>query len=112
MQVSRNLIFGARDTGYSGRLGQESTFVDSYFEMDTSKDTVKDFETIEDLREQAANEGVLLQLRPFESVFGDYRTTWFDYLSTAVLLLVPVVSFLFLARWIWNVRRESLVVCC
>ena len=107
LQVSRSLIFGARDTGYFGRSGQESTFVDSYFEMDTARDTYKEFKNIEELRQQAASEGVLLQLRPFNSVFGDYRTTWFDYLSGMVLLLVPSVSFFLLARWIWKIRQST-----
>ena len=107
LQVSRNLIFGARDTGYFGRLGQESTFVDSYFEMDTAKDTYKEFKTIAELRQQAANEGVSLQLRRFDSVFGDYRTTWFDYLSCIILLLVPGVGFFLLARCVWKIRRST-----
>ena len=107
LQVSKNLIFGARDTGYFGRLGQESTFVDSYFEMDTAKDTYREFKTLDELRQQAASEGVSLQLRPFDSVFGDYRTTWFDYLSGVILLLVPGVGFFLLARWIWKIRRSA-----
>lgn len=108
LQVSKNLIFGARDTGYFGRIGQESTFVDSYFELDTTKDTYQEFKTIEELRQQAANQGVSVQLRPFDSVFGDYRTTWFDYLSAIILLLVPAVGFFLLSRWIWRMRRSSL----
>ena len=107
LQVSKGLIFGARDTGYFGRLGQESSFVDSYFEMDTAKDSYKEFKTLDDLRRQAASEGVSLQLRPFDSVYEDYRTTWFDYLSGIILLLVPGVGLFLLARWVWKIRRSA-----
>jgi len=75
LQVSRNLIFGARDSDYFHRLGQESKFVDAYFELDTAKKTHTEFKSADELRRRAAEEGVALNLRPFESVFGDYRTT-------------------------------------
>jgi hypothetical protein len=107
LQVSKSLIFGARDTGYLGRLGQESKFVDSYFELNATNGAYKEFKTIDELRKQAASEGVLLQLRPFESVFGDYRTTWFDYVAGVILLLVPSAGFIALVRWVWRTRRNT-----
>jgi hypothetical protein len=105
LQVTDSLIFGARDTGYFGRIGQESKFVDSYFELDTKQNKVTDFKSLEDLRKQASSEGITLNLRPFESVFGDYRTTWFDYAAGLILIAVPLLGFALLVRWVWKLRR-------
>ncbi|WP_158786898.1 hypothetical protein [Granulicella sp. L46] len=110
LQVSHSLIFGASDTGYFGRIGQESKFVDSYFELDTKQNKVTEFKSLEDLRKRASSEGILLNLRPFESVFGDYRTTWFDYAAGLILIAVPLFGFASLVRWVWKIRtlREEL----
>jgi hypothetical protein len=67
------LIFGARDSGYFERIGQESKAVDAYFELDTSKKTHTEFSSLEELRKRAAGEGISLNLREFQSVFGDYK---------------------------------------
>jgi hypothetical protein len=107
LQVSRGLIFGARDKGYFGRIGQESRLVDSYFELDTTKKTHTEFDSLAGLRQRATSEGVVLQLRDFVSVYADYRNTWFDYLAGGVLLLVPGIGFFLLARWVWKVRRSE-----
>lgn len=108
LQVSNGLIFGARDSGYFSRIGQDSTVVDTYFELNTTRKTHVEFKTLEELRQQASHEGVTLQLRQFASVFGDYRTTWFDYLAGATLILLPLVAFIILARWVWRVRQLGL----
>jgi hypothetical protein len=105
LQVSQSLIFGARDVGYFGRIGQESKFVDSYFELQTKQNKVIEFKSLEDLRNRASSEGVTLNLRPFEAVFGDYRTTWFDYISGLILIVVPLIGFGLLVRWVWTIRR-------
>jgi hypothetical protein len=107
LQVADKLIFGARDSGYFGRIGQESRLVDSYFELDTTRKTHTEFKVESDLRQRAASQGVRLNLREFDSVFRDYRTTWFDYAAAAILLLVPAIALLFLVRWIWRVRRST-----
>jgi hypothetical protein len=107
LQVSKGLIFGASDSGYFSRIGQNSTVVDTYFELDTTKKTHAEFKSIDELRQRAAGEGVTLQLRDFASVFGDYRTTWFDYSAYAILLLLPMVGLILLIRRIWKIRRLS-----
>src|ERR1700749_555922 len=56
LQEARTLIFGARDTGYFDRIGQESNFVDSYFELDTSRNAQTEFKTLDDLRRRASSE--------------------------------------------------------
>jgi hypothetical protein len=106
LQVSNELIFGARDSGYFGRMGQESNFVDSYFELDTNRNTQLQFKSLDDLRKQATSQGVTLQLREFASVFRSYRTTWFDYLAVLVLFGMPLVGFSWLVRWVWSIRRS------
>jgi hypothetical protein len=106
LQISNGLIFGARDSGYFGRLGQESKAVDAYFELDTMKRTHTEFKSLDELQKRAASEGISLKLREFQSVFGDYRTTWFDYLAGSILLLVPTLGFFVLARWIWKLRVQ------
>jgi len=108
LQVSNGLIFGARDNGYFGRIGQDSKFVDTYFELDTTKDKETEFKSLDDLRSRAASEGITLKLREFQSVFGDYRATWFDYFSGAILLLVPTMGLIALAHWIWKQRAQPM----
>lgn len=105
LQVSKNLIFGASDSGYFGQIGKDSNNVDTWFELNTAKKTHTEFKSLDELRRRAASEGVVLQLRPFASVFGDYRYTWFDYLAGVLLLLLPAVGFFLLARWVWRLRR-------
>jgi energy-coupling factor transporter transmembrane protein EcfT len=107
LQISNDLIFGASDSGYFGRIGQESKVVDTFFELNTAKKIRIEFKTLEELRQRAASEGVTLNLRDFYTVFHDYRTTWFDYLALAVLLLIPFTGFLLLARWIWRLRQPN-----
>jgi hypothetical protein len=106
LQVSNGLIFGARDSGYFGRIGQDSKIVDTYFELDTTKNIQTEFKSLGDLQHRAASEGIQLHLREFQSVFGDYRTTWFDYLAGAILLLTPMGGFLMLSRWIWKLHTQ------
>ena len=84
LQVSNNLILGASDSGYFKRIGE------------TNNPNL--------VRRKAASDGIRLNLREFSSVFGDYRTTWFDYVAFAILLLVPGSAFLLLARWVWQMR--------
>ena len=107
LQISNDLIFGASDSGYFGRIGQESKAVDTYFELNTSKKTHVEFKSLEELRQRAASEGVTLNLREFYSVFHDYRPTWFDYLALAVLLLIPFAGFIFLVRSVWRFRQPN-----
>jgi hypothetical protein len=108
LQISKGLIFGARDSGYFGRIGQDSKFVDTYFELDTTKNKQTEFKSLDDLRSRAASEGVTLDLREFQSVFGDYRTTWFDYFSGVILLLLPMMGLVTLGHWVWKQRVEPI----
>ena len=107
LQIEGKRIFGARDSGYFDRLGKESSAVDTYFELDTDGDSPIEFKSIGQLRQRAASEGVTLSLRSFESVYQDYRITWFDYLAGAILLLVPFSGLLLLSLWVWRVRRRG-----
>lgn len=107
LQVSKALIFGARDSGYFSRIGQDSKAVDTFFEIDTINNRRSEFKSLEELRAQAAHEGVTLNLRGFSAVFDDYRWTWFDYLAGSILLLTPAAGFLILAIWIWRLRKAK-----
>ncbi len=107
LQVSNHLIFGARDEGYFSRIGQDSNFVNAYFELDTVKHTHTEFKSLDELQQRVAGEGVSLKLRTFSSVFNDYRNTWFDYLAGLILLLVPTVGLLALVRRIWRLRQAA-----
>jgi len=107
LQVSGNHILGALDSGYFDRIGQNSSIVDTYFELDAITGTRTEFKSIDSLRQHATSEGITLKLREFESVFRDYRTTWFDYLSGTILLLVPALAFVALSGWVWSIRRRS-----
>ncbi len=106
LQVSKGLIWGARDSGYFSRIGQESKSVDAYFELDTAHHTHTEFKSLDQLQQEAASKGIRLQLREFQSVFGDFRYTWFDYCAFILLLLFPTAGFVTLATWIWRIRRR------
>jgi hypothetical protein len=108
LQVAGDLILGARDTGYFERLGEESNAVDSYFELNTKTMSHKEYGSLTRLQEQAAAEGVRLHLLPFFQVFSQYRTSWFDYVSGLMLVLLPLLGFCLLGRWIWKIRRDNL----
>lgn len=110
LQVSSARIFGARDSGYFDRIGQNSKFVDSYFELDTKSAKIIELNSLDDLKTRAAANGVDLKLRPFEEVFGDYRTTWFDYFAGVMLIATPLVGFALLIRWVWRIRRSRPVL--
>lgn len=107
LQVADHLIFGASDSGYFERIGQDSKLVDTYFELNTATGTQTQFKSLGELQKRAASEGISLHLREFQAVFADYRTTWFDYMAGAMLLLIPAIGFLVLARWIWMIRRST-----
>jgi hypothetical protein len=108
LQVSGDLTFGGRDTGYFGRLGQESNTVDSYFGLNIKTGSHKEYLSLNELREHASAEGVRLNLHRFSDVFSEYRTTWFDYTAGFILVLIPLLAFCFLGRWIWKIRLQNL----
>ena len=106
LQVSNSLIFGASDSGYFNRIGQTNNpnQVDTFFELDTKRNTRIEFKSLEELERKATSDGIRLNLREFAYVFQDYRTTWFDYLAFILLLVPPGSAFLLLARWVWRMR--------
>ncbi|HWA93886.1 MAG TPA: hypothetical protein VG844_04735 [Terracidiphilus sp.] len=108
LQVSSSHIFGVRDSKYFDHIGQDSTNVDTYFDLDTTNGSITEFKSIGELRQHAANEGVQINLRSFYDVYSEYRLTWFDYFALAVLFLIPVTGFLFLVRWVWRIRKQGL----
>jgi hypothetical protein len=107
LQVANRLIFGANDSGYLDRLGDDSKFVDSYFELNTLTGRLTGFTTLDQLRQRAASEGAQLHLREFQAVYWDYRTTWFDYLAKIILFLIPATGFILMSRWIWRLRTST-----
>jgi hypothetical protein len=110
LQVAGNLIFGARDSNYFQQLGEGSTAVDRWFELNTKTGSRVEYPSLDALRASAAAQGVRLHLRDFYSVYSQYRFTWFDDLAAAVLVVVPLVGFGLLVWWIWWIRREELAV--
>ena len=108
LQVSGHHIFGASDSGYFDRIGQDSTAVDTWFELDTNKGVPVEFKSLDGLRQHAASEGIALDLRSFDDVYREYRFTWFDYTAVAILLLVPAAGLIILFRWIWLIREGAL----
>ncbi|MGB0081712.1 MAG: hypothetical protein WBP90_09320, partial [Terracidiphilus sp.] len=107
LQVSKVLIYGARDSGYFNRIGQESNVVDTYFELNASQGTRTEFKSLNELRQRAASQGVSLNLRDFYSVYSDYRFTWFDYLAGLILFLVPASALIALTRWVLRLRHAG-----
>ncbi len=90
-----------------GASGKTHNFVDTYFELDADGSSAVEFKSVDQLRQQAASEGVMLNLRPFDSVYREFRFTWFDYAAAAILIFVPAAGFLLLIVWIWRVRRRG-----
>jgi hypothetical protein len=106
LQIRDNLILGARDSGYFSRIGESAKEVDKWFELDTMSKTHIEFASLEELQREAGAKGIQLKLREFQSVFSDYRTTWFDYLAFAFLFLTPLTGLLILLAWVWKLRRK------
>ena len=109
LQVHGNYILGAQDSGYIQRLGQESTVVDAWFALDTQTGKTQHFKSQTELQSCTSRQGFRLALRPFDSVFRDYRNTWFDYCAGTILILMPLVAFGVLVRWIWTLRTTGRV---
>ncbi|HEU4636586.1 MAG TPA: hypothetical protein VFS41_10435 [Edaphobacter sp.] len=107
LQISDNLIFGARDEDYYGDTARRPGPAISYFLLNTSDRSKTEFSSLGQLRQQALSRRVKLKLRAFNEVFSEYRYTWFDFLAAAILFLVPAAGFLLLARWIWKTRNSS-----
>lgn len=107
MQVAGPLIFGARDSGYFDRIGQDSTSVDAWFELDTKRQTHSEFLSYEALKTQAVKQGSQLRLQPIAEVYGQYRFTWFDWMAGAILLLTPLSGFIVLVRSILKLRGTA-----
>lgn len=108
LQVAGNLIFGARDSHYFRHLGEGSTAVDRWFELNTKTGSRVEYSSLGALRESAAAQGVRLHLRDFYAVYSQYRFTWFDALAALILVVVPLGAFSLLVWWIWGIRREDL----
>src|SRR6187402_884504 len=108
MQVANHLIFGARDTDYFNHIGQESTVVDTYFDLNTRTNTKVEYKSLAELKGAAKVAGVPLDLHSFESVFGQYRSTWFDLVAIITLLALPAFSFILLVRWVWLQRSRRI----
>lgn len=104
LQISRELIFGSRDTSYPQHLDAPSGRIDRYFLLDTTKNNFAEFASMEELKRRAETRGVDLRLRDIESVYRDYRQTWFDYLAFVLLVLCPSACFLVLAHRVWRLR--------
>lgn len=108
LQVAGSLIFGTRDSHYFQHLGEGSTAVDRWFELNTKTGSRVEYSSLAALRASADAQGVRLKLRDFYAVYSEYRFTWFDDLAAAVLVGFPLVGFGPLAWWIWGIRKEEL----
>ena len=105
LQVTGRYVLGARDTKSFEHFGKETDEVDSYFLLDTSTGKRGEFPNYEALSDATIQLGVQPSLRPIYAVYTKYRYTAFDAFAGLLLFLPPLVSGLFLIRWIRRLRK-------
>src|SRR5277367_4702 len=106
MQVAGRYILLEADSKIFEHFGQETNQVDSYILLDTQTGTRTVFSTDTALRNAAKQLGFNPELKTIYEVYSKYRWTWFDRANIALLLVPPLISFVFLVRRVLQMRRR------
>lgn len=105
VQVAGRYILGATDSKSFEHLGEENENVDSFFLLDTDTGTQTKFQTYDALRSSAQELQISLNLEAINTVYGRFRSTWFDLLAAILFFIPPLAGLVVLAGWIWRLRR-------
>lgn len=104
LQLAGPFIFGTTASNTTGRTNLDKPAIESYFLLDTRTSSVSRFPSEAALRTQASASGTTLKLEPIYTIYNRYRFTWFDWLSTAILFLPPIVATALLLKSIAKIR--------
>ena len=105
VQVAGRYILGGVDSKAFDHLSEDSANVDSFFILDTSTGRQTKFQTYDGLRSRAQELQISLNLEPISTVYGRFRSTWFDVFAAVLFFMPPLVGFVLLAWWVWYLRR-------
>ena len=105
LQLEGRYILGGIDTCYYDHFGT-STHLDSYFILDTQRGKRTDFADRKALSHAAQKLGIQLNLEPISDIYARFRFTWFDVFAGLLLIIPPILGFIFLARSIIRLRRK------
>ena len=106
VQVSGRYILAGVDSHAFENLGKETEQIDSYFILDTQTGRRTNLSSYDALRTSASNLGINLNIEPIYSVYSRYRFTWFDVVVGVSLLLLPLIIFALLARFVIRTRKS------
>jgi len=106
VQVSGRYILAGVDSHAFENLGKETEQIDSYFILDTQTGRRTNLSSSDALRTSASNLGINLNIEPIYSVYSRYRFTWFDVVVGVSLLLLPLIIFALLARFVIRTRKS------
>ncbi len=86
---------------------KKGTAADSFVIIDTRTGAQTSYADEQELGRAAKENGVTMDLRPIEEVYGQYRFTWFDKTAWSVFAIPPVILFVILVIWVRKLRRSS-----
>lgn len=104
MQVAGRYILGAADTKSFEHFGKDSSYVDSYFLLDTQTGERTQFQNYDALRTFATQLNVEPNLQPIYEVYSHYRFSWFDVFAGLLFCAAPIAGAFVLIRWIVRSR--------
>lgn len=105
VQVAGQYILGGVDSKAFTSLGEDNAKMDSFFILDTSTGRQTKFKTYDELWGRAQELQINVNLEPISTVYGRFRSTWFDMFSAVLFFMPPIVGFILLAWWVWYLRR-------
>jgi len=106
VQVAGRYILAGVDSHAFENLGKETEQIDFYFVLDSRTGKRTNLSSYDALRTSASNLGINLNLEPIYAVYSRYRFTWFDVVIGVSLLLLPLITFALLARFVIRTRKS------
>ena len=105
LQVDPGWIAGSYDTAARGFRTARGDIDKGFFLLNVATNARQDFSTSDELASALGQRSLALHLRPFETVFHEYRNTWFDYATLTWALTVPFCAVVALAVYVRRLRR-------
>src|SRR5262249_48828212 len=90
-------------------LGKDINQADAYFLLDTQLDKQTQFPNYDALRDRVLELGIEPNLQPINTVYSNFRFSWFDVLAGLLFCIPPFIGVLALIGWIVRLRRTRLL---
>lgn len=110
LQLVGPYILGGRDRHSFNHQWSDTTYIDSYFLLDTRVGKHSNFPTYDQLRGAAQKLGIALHLEPISTVYSRYRFTRFDIVALFLLCVPPLVCAFLLVRRVLRLRRTRDII--